>query len=502
MRGAPTASDVERFRRGIVDRLGLAFDDDRLGFLAGILSKLVVSAGLSAERFLEALEHGAPPGGLGPLAEALTVGETYFFRNTDQQRALLETILPDRIARRASEKRLSLLSAACSSGEEAYSLAILLKELGVGPSWDVSIRAVDVNPAVLSRARAGNYSQWSFRETSPERRSRWFAPQGQGFLIDGSIRAAVRFEQRNLAAEDEDLWRPESYDVVLCRNAIMYFSPPQAAAVLERIARALVPGGYLLLGHAESLHGVSSGFELCNTHDTFYYRRTGAPWRPSLSRAKPEAAPAADPQEADGRWVAVIGEAAARIRALAEAPLPASTASPRSPSPVPAWDLAPALGLLADERFPEARAMVDTLPPESALDPDVLLLRSVLLMHAGETAAAEETCGKLLEVDEMSVGARYVLALCREARGDLVSAAEHDRIAIRIDPSFSLPRLHLGLLSRRSGDVATAAEELARALPLLASEDPSRILLFGGGFKREVLVKLCRAELARCRGLS
>ena len=496
MKAVLTSSHVERFRSAVTEQLGLAFDDDRLGWLAGILEVRLAKTRLSAAGFLDLFEADVAPGGLPALAEALTIGETYFFRNLDQQRALLEAVLPEWIARRAADRRLALLSAGCSSGEEAFSLAILLKEAGIDASWDVPIRAVDVNPAALARALEGRYPEWSFRGMAPGRRERWFRQEGPLAVLDDSVRSLVRFEQRNLAVEDVDLWRREAYEVVLCRNVIMYFTPAHAAAVLERVARSLVPGGYLFLGHAESLHGTSPAFELCHTHNTFYYRRTGARWpvpRPASGDRQAPPEPAAPP----GRWVDVIGEAASRIRSLAEMPLAGAAVTMAVPPQVPSWDLTPALGLLGDEKFSEARAMVDRLPPESALDPDVLLLRAVLLMHGGETAAAEETSARLLEVDEMSVGARYVLALCREARGDLASASEHDRIAIRIDPAFALARLHLGLLARRVGDLALADEELAKALPLLAAEEPSRILLFGGGFKRDVLVNLCRSELER-----
>ena len=494
----PASSEVERFRVAVATQLGLAFDEDKLAWLSGVLESKLLETRLSPDAFLGRLEAGGAPGGLPALAETLTIGETFFFRNVDQHRALLETVLPDLIGRRASQRRLSLLSAGCSSGEEAYSLAILLKEVGVDPSWDVSIRAVDVNPAALARAAGAQYSEWSFRGMSPERKERWFRQEGREAIPHDSIRSAVHFEQKNLVVEDEEFWRRAAYDLVLCRNVIMYFTRAQAAGVLDHVARSLAPGGYLFLGHAESLHGPSEAFELCHSHNTFYYQRTSATLPQRLPVSDGHQVSEQPQQHAPaGKWADVIGDAAARIRDLAAPAAAPEVALEAACCAAPAWNLAPVLGLLAEEKFSEARAMVDALPPESEFDRDVLLLRAVILLHAGETAASEETCAKLLEVDEMSVGARYVLAQCREARGDLASAREHDRIAIRIDPNFSLPRLHYGLLARRAGDVATASEELSKALPLLAAEDPSRILLFAGGFSRDVLVNLCRSELRR-----
>jgi chemotaxis protein methyltransferase CheR len=130
----------------------------------------------------------------------------------------------------------------------------------------------------------------------------------------------------------------------------------------------------------------------------------------------------------------------------------------------------------------------------------VLLLRAVLLTHGGRLALAEETCRRLLALDELNAGAHYLLALCREGAGDRRAAAEHDQVAAYLDPAFAMPRLHLALLARRHGDRETARRELAQAALLLEREDASRLLLFGGGFGREALVALCRAELAACGG--
>jgi chemotaxis protein methyltransferase CheR len=109
-------------------------------------------------------------------------------------------------------------------------------------------------------------------------------------------------------------------------------------------------------------------------------------------------------------------------------------------------------------------------------------------------------CRRLLKIDELNSGAHYVLALCREGARDQPAAANHDQVAVYLDPAFAMPRLHLGLLARRAGDSGTARRELAQALALLQREDASRLLLFGGGFNREALLGLCRAELIACGG--
>jgi chemotaxis protein methyltransferase CheR len=142
------------------------------------------------------------------------------------------------------------------------------------------------------------------------------------------------------------------------------------------------------------------------------------------------------------------------------------------------------------------------LPTDLESDPDALLLRAVLLVNTGEVAKAGEVCQRLLAVDELDAGAHYLMAVCREHSGDCLAAAEHDQQAIYLDPEFAMPRMHLGLLAKRLGDLSTARRELTEAVGRLAREDSSHILLFGGGFSREALIQYCHSQLRNCGGES
>ena len=343
------------------------------------------------------------------------------------------------------------------------------------------------------------------RDTPEDIRQRWFKPAGRDFTLHETLREGVRFEERNLVRDDSLFWQPDTYDIVFFRNVLMYFTPDNGQAVIARIERALKPGGYLFLGHAETLRGLSDDFQLRHTHDTFYYQRKDGLERPAShtpANARPrELAPtvAAVVGGADS-WIDAVRRATEHIGTLTSVPQQTrSSLSLRQGAAVavakPTWDLGLARELLREERFADALDMMQCLPPESGRDPDVLLLHAALLTHRGRLAEAEEACTRLLEVDELSAGAHYLLALCREAARDRTSAVTHDQAAIRLDPRFAMPHLHLGLLARRAGDRAAAQRELGQALPLLQREDGARVLLFGGGFSRDTLVALCRAEL-------
>lgn len=496
---------VERFRGLIARRLGLQFEDNRLGWLGEVLRRCVERARQTDDDYLDWLEFEAMGTELGTLAEELTVPETYFFRNIDQFRALQEQVLPDRLRARAGPRCLRILSAGCASGEEAYSIAMALHGRLPDPAWTLSILAVDVNPAVLDKARRARYTAWSLRETPAALQDRWFRPEGRDVVVDDAIRSAVVFEQRNLHLQDAGFWLPGLFDVVFCRNVLMYFTPQNAQAAVARIARSLAPGGVLFLGHAETLRGLSQDFHLRHTHGTFYYQRKDGtePTLPEheLVEAHPigaaRAAAAVAAVDSGDSWVEAIAKAAERIRTLTAAPAaPLSAAAP----PHQAWHLGQALELLRQERFADALDLVQALPAESANDPDALLLHAVLLVHRGQLAQAEEACHRLLAVDGLNAGAQYVLALCREGAGDSAGAIDRDQAAIYLDPAFAMPRLHLGLLARRAGDNNAMRRELTQALALLKQEDAPRLLLFGGGFDRQALVALCHAEIQAAAG--
>ena len=197
-------------------------------------------------------------------------------------------------------------------------------------------------------------------------------------------------------------------------------------------------------------------------------------------------------------WVETIRKASERIDALTTARASVTDGARGAQNQRP--DLGAALELLERERYGEALDRVSDLPFSAASDPDVLLLRAVLLTHSGRLAEAEDACERLLARDELNAGAHYTLALCREGRGDRQGAINHDRAAIHLDRSFAMPRLHLGMVACKQGDPEMAQRELGQALVLLQREDAARLLLFGGGFKRDALVAMCRAQLATCGG--
>ena len=505
---------LDDFRRALAARLGLRFDEDKAELLSRVLEERAEARGArSPDAYLALLARGDAEE-TAALAERLTVGETYFFRNAQDMEAFAGEVLPQRVRARASERRLRILSAGCSTGEEPYTLAMLARSTSQLAAWDVRVHGFDLNPAAVERARTGRYSGWSLRQTSPELRARFFVPEGREVRVADDVRALVTLEQRNLVDDDPVLWAPATYDVVFCRNVLMYLAPEVARRVVARIARALAPGGFLFLGHAETLRGLSTEFHLRHTHGTFYYQSrvdgepVSAPWPEAHSHSSPRASSSPEgpaPQPATTGWFDVIRDSSQRIAEL--------TGSGARAADPPGEPLAPRAGAAARAGRPRRRARA---PPPRALRRGA--------RRAGSRPGAGRGRGPAPPPRDPARHARRA----RGGGGGLLARARARRAerggALR---PRALPRGRGGCRQRRPITTVTRSTSTGRSRcrastsgcsrgaqgissrrggssparsSCFAAEDPSRILLLGGGFTRDALVALCRAELVACGG--
>ena len=213
---------------------------------------------------------------LEAAVEALTTHETYFYREPQQLRALSEELLPQLYKRNARTRRLRFWSAGCSTGEEAYTLAMLVKASHLFEGWDVEVYGTDISRRVLEAARRAEYGAASMRAIPPDVLKRFFVPAGSRFRVRDDLRAWVSFGQLNLLEPGAAQLVPR-VDVVLCRIVMIYFDPAARRQVLRMLHDKLVPGGYLLLGHSENLLNLSADFELVHLRSDLVYRRPELP---------------------------------------------------------------------------------------------------------------------------------------------------------------------------------------------------------------------------------
>jgi chemotaxis protein methyltransferase CheR len=206
------------------------------------------------------------------IYDLVTTNETYFFREPAQLTAFTEEIIPDILERKAI-KKVRIWSAGCSSGEEPYSLAMLLQELGWFSRAAFEIFASDINQQVLSRARKGHYRESAFRATDPSIRDKYFTRDPEGsWKISDEIRNRISFGRLNLYDEGR-VSLVGNLDVILCRNVIIYFDDSSKKVVVNSFYNRLVDGGFLLLGHSESLISLSTQFKLRHLKNDMVYQR-------------------------------------------------------------------------------------------------------------------------------------------------------------------------------------------------------------------------------------
>jgi len=403
---------LEQLADLVRDRSGIALHGrHRIHSLAAALEKL--EPGLDARGALRRARH--PVGGrafVAALLEAVAVHETFFFRQREDLDALDWRALLAR-AQAAGAPRVRTWVAGCSTGEEAYTLALLASE-ALGEPVPLELLATDLSRAALARAERGRYGARSMRHVEPALRARHFEQAGREWVVGEPLRRLVRFAQHNLVTDPP----PEPrFELILCRNVLIYFEPATVERVMRSLERALAPGGELLLGAAD---------RLCRLPDAprgpARPARAARAWRlrgGRAGRAGHERTPGAEP--ASRRWRAARDEAAADAGA-------AAGAADRDASPAA---LAAALAAADAGRLSEAIAATERVLAADPLDADAHFIRGVAQLGGGDGPAAVASLRRALYVDPSFALAAFQLGRACELAGDAPAARRAYEQALR-----------------------------------------------------------------------
>jgi chemotaxis protein methyltransferase CheR len=421
----------------VVDRLGLQPNGHRFTVLQNALDHLLKQEGISHPAELASVLAARPESDprWRSLIQALTVGETYFYRNQAHIKALQEHVLPQIIAKkRASGSHiLRIWSAGCATGEEPYSIAMLLR--GLLPdtaSWSITILGTDINPEYLERARQGVYRAHSFRGETPDwLQGRWFSREGENFIIDSGIRKMASFAPLNLISEQYPAAHngTADMDLILCRNVTIYFG----RETIKRLHQALLPGGWLIVGHSEPQPEVYDDFETRNFENAVFYQ-------------KPLAAKPSVPE-----WFNVLP--------------PPVTVAPVVPTVAPIVLPKPAQAKAGKSLWDEAWAAANHEDWERAF--------SLL-------AAAEDD-------DAMQPQIHYLRALMQLQMSDTIGAMSSLRQSIYCDPNFALAYYLLGDLHARNGTHGEAHRQWRRAQQVLEGMEQEARVPYGDDLTVEML---------------
>jgi chemotaxis protein methyltransferase CheR len=454
-----TDADYAAVRDYLALTAGLVFDENRRGGLAVVVAdRLRASGSTGVPAYLAGLHGDEGHAERMRLLDGVTVQETHFFRNSPQMDALRQRVLPDLMRRAAKRDRpLTIWSAGCSTGEEAYTLAMLILELSAngaaGPgAAPARIVATDISTEAVLAARAATYRGRTLATMPPGARDRWLEPRSGGaWAVRNEVRRLVDVRVHNLVA-DPPPFAPGEVDLVVCRNVTIYFSRETTRALIGNFYDVIAPGGYLLLGHSETLWQVSDAFTLAPMGEAFVYRRSADVRSGRASQAqlgkRSKAAPRA-------------GSTAAPVRRLAQG----EVARRRTP----ADDLSAARAALASGDYAEAARVAEAATAADSLNAEGY----VVLGHARSTLGLDSQAigplRKAIYLDPTAGHAHFLLAGALARVGQHAAAAVSYRAAARALSSVPLPVLDSYLGGRSVTDLVELCQRLARASAELAT---------------------------------
>jgi len=385
---------------------GLVFDDSRRAALSAIVTERMAAAGsASVEGYLHLVESpvGAPE--RQRLLDAVTIQETHFFRNLPQVEALRRDILPALIGDALAARRpVTVWSAGCSTGEEPYTLAMLLLEAmhGRGPV-PVRILGTDVSAAALEVADAGVYAGRTIQLAEAGAADRWFDAGSDGsWRVKDEVRELVDFQVHNLVTEPPPFAYGE-VDLLVCRNVTIYFSRETTQSLMHRFHEVMRDGAYLVLGHAETLWQVSDAFALVPVGDAFVYRRdrvagSGAPARPPRAGSPSHRSSRPEPRRGP------LGRLRPPVRIIRQ------RGSAPEPAVPPVEPLEQAREALAAGRYDEAASLAADASAGEPLSAEAYVVQARAFGNLGRDDEALEALRKAVFLDPAAGHAHFLLA--------------------------------------------------------------------------------------------
>lgn len=457
-----TEDDFEKFRKLINQTSGIFFDRGKRDLLRLGLSDRADEIGADSlsdyyEQITSVPDREVE---LRRLLDHLSVQETQFFRNQPQFDALRKYVIPEIVRRKADGYRsLRFWSAGCSTGQEPYSLAMSLMDVLPDPdSWNIQILGTDLCETALATAQEGWYAERRLNGMDRLHRERYFRQSDGGYRVVEPIRRMVHFVRHNMVTDPLPISIFGTCDIVFCRNVIIYFTHETAKYVIEHFFDILNPGGYLFLGHSETLWKMSAKYSLVEMGDAFIYN-------------KPL------PRSLEGRRF--IPD-----RRLRDVPLPTGVTTDRRTT---------------DERR-DARSetdLIDDPQPEPVTSEedrtrmDPLVSKARTNIDLGENDKAIELLLDATKRNGDTAEAHFLLGIAYERKDDLEMATDSFRRTIYCDETHSLAYFHLANTLERLGSFKGAVKEYRNAVKALKADPQGRWEIDLDAFDAEALVNLC-----------
>lgn len=469
----------------IAELLGLSFTRGRWSDLERgvLLASKELGIGDSMDHFvLWFLGKNYNKKQLDVLANHLTVGETYFYREKPSLEIFQQKIIPELLTERfGKDQHINIWSAGCCSGEEPYTLAmILLETIPDISKWNISILATDLNPSYLKKAKDGIYTAWSFRETSEELKSRYFHKIGTGWQIDDSIRKMVLFKQLNLAEMELSLMPVcnQNLDVIFCRNVLMYFSPQLIRQVGIHFHKSLMPNGWFITSPVEMRDELFIEFAKVKFGNTIIYRKSKqnqADLNPVFHQIK-------SPENPFQKVFLKKKE----IKTIPSKP----SATLYSKSIPEEHLLESAEQLYRRKKYADCAALCRSEIPRSANKQIWKMLLARSCANYGQLSEAKQLCDEMLVQDRLNVEIYYLKATIHAENNDLDEAIKIISQGFYIYPDHLMSHILMVGVLRRMGNHKAASIHIKSIKRILSGMESQVILDETGGLTVGTIIEM------------
>ena len=493
-------AEQKTFQRLITERTGIVLLDHQLNNLQTTIEKACLRFGYnSSSDYLRKLRDEVS---LSPefefLIDAITVGESYFFRDVAQMELLKGNLLPEIIARKRQEKDYSLRiwSAGCSNGQEIYSLVIMLHELLPDiKDWTLHFLATDINTEVLANAIRGHFREWSFRATSTELKNKYFTPVDQEYALDKRLCECVKFTYLNLSEDifPSILSQTHALDLILCRNVFIYIEPKTIQLIMNRFSNCLVNGGILLLGPSDHISGSIKDLNHVQRGGTSYFKKVSAlpdvneglwPISVSLENSEPlidfTAATHTVKQPND-----VLNVVAQETH---------STKKAQEYSGLKLFDQI--IQMLREELWTDVLEVIKQAENEQGTSADLWQIKANALANLGLLDESLQACQQSLALDPCDKHTYLIQGIVYIEQNQQQLAEIALRKAIYLDHTFAEAHYHLGLLLLRVSKPDAGLKSLTNALALVEQGDPQRELHNALGMVYSRFAEILRNEIS------
>lgn len=427
------------------------------------------------------------------LIEILTINETYFFRNAPQFEALRSEIFPSILEnkRTQNKKELRIWSAGCSTGEEPYSLAILLSEiLQDFSNWNIFILGTDINHVSLEKARVGFYREWSFRDVPQRIKAEYFTPQEGGFVIRPDIREMVTFTYLNLVENCYPSFYNQTtdMDMIICRNVVIYFTNETSARIMSGFFQTLDQDGWLVVGHSEPMTTIRHNFSAVNIQNALFYRKPKSCAGKQKSKIE-----SLSPGKNEFRNYSQIRNPGVIQRPRNKIRTVSTLCHKKIQSRPGTTDLLFKAEMQKLVSAGKWRQAIEELTLKIGEKPGVVDFYLDIAKIYGDQKMLDEAlqwCNKALKLDRSYLPSYFMVSLIYQELNRLDDAERLLKQAIYVNPDFIFGHFHLAMIYQKSGDFKKAEKAFSNIQRQLSDLSSSDKLIYSDGMSVDQMSKL------------